>query len=111
MAIKIDSIEQKNRGEKLVARDGRIEAGRAYVYFLSNELHRRPFCFVEDVFVEEDYRGQRLGTRLIEEAIERAKNEGCYKIVLTSRHSKPEVHRLYEKLGFIDQGTEFRIDL
>ena len=42
--------------------------------------------------------------------IEEAKNQGCYKLICTSRNSKPRVHSLYEKIGFKDWGKEFRID-
>jgi GNAT superfamily N-acetyltransferase len=111
MAIEIHSVKQNLKGVKSIALDGEKEAGRTYIYFLRNDLHEKPFAFIEDVFVEKEYRGQGLGSRLVEEAIDRAKEEGCYKVVLTSRYSKPEVHQLYEKAGFVDHGKEFRIDL
>lgn len=82
----------------------------AYVYILNNELHKEPFGFLENVFVEEAYRGKGLGSRLVKEAIAAAKKAGCYKLIGTSRDSKPEVHRFYERLGFKKHGAEFRMD-
>ena len=32
------------------------DIAHAYVYILKNDLHERPFGFIEDVFVSEEYR-------------------------------------------------------
>lgn len=34
----------------------------------------------------------------------------CYKLIATSRTSRPKVHELYHRLGFTQHGVEFRID-
>lgn len=88
--------------------DGR-EVARAYLYILSN-LHKQPFGFMEDVFVAENYRSKGLGTKLVQELINAAKQNNCYKLVATSRHARPKVHDWYIGLGFKDWGKEFRID-
>lgn len=84
--------------------------GRAFLYVLSNRLHAEPFGFMEDVFVDESCRGQGIGEALVKRVIAEAKKRGCYKLVATSRYERPKVHDLYLKLGFKDQGKEFRID-
>jgi len=86
------------------------EIARAYLYILKNDLHKQPFGFMEDVFVEESFRGQGFGTKLVEQLIIVAKKIGCYKLICTSRFSKPKVHELYKRLGFKEHGKEFRID-
>lgn len=106
-------IEQKKitaRGIKFFVKDGQKEIARAFLYILKNGLHQRPFGFLEDVFVDEKYRGQGLGILLVKKAIKAAKREHCYKFIATSRRSRPRVHQLYKKLGFKDWGREFRID-
>ena len=92
-----------------VEQDGK-EVARAFLYILKNGLHDEPFGFMEDVFVEEAYRSQGLGKELVKRLITAAKENGCYKILGTSRHERPRVHAMYEKLGFKNQGAEFRID-
>lgn len=87
-----------------------LEAARAYLYILKNDLHDQPFGFMEDVFVREDYRGQGLGTKLILELIKAAKESNCYKLVGTSRCGRPKVHNWYLNFGFKDWGKEFRMD-
>ncbi|MEK7681142.1 MAG: GNAT family N-acetyltransferase [Patescibacteria group bacterium] len=98
-------------GKKITVTDAGKEVARATLYVLKNDLHKEPFGFIEDVFVDESLRGQGVGTKLAREIIEEAKRHGCYKIIATSRHIRENVHRFYEKLGFTNYGLEFRIDL
>ncbi len=86
------------------------EIGRAFLYILKNELHQEPFALLEDVFVQESHRGQGNGSKIVEAAIDEAKKQNCYKLICTSRHTKEEVHRLYQKHGFKNHGIEFRMD-
>jgi GNAT superfamily N-acetyltransferase len=84
--------------------------GRATLYLMYNDLHDEPFGFLEDVYVEDTARGKGIGTKLTLHIIKQAKELNCYKLICTSRYSKPRVHALYERLGFKDHGKEFRID-
>ncbi len=86
------------------------EIGRAFLYILKNKLHKKPFGFMEDVFVEENFRGKGYGVELVKAVILEARKRKCYKLICTSRHSKPKVHDLYQRLGFKNHGVEFRID-
>ena len=86
-----------------------VEVARAYLYLMHNDLHSEPFGLMEDVFVDESQRGEGLGTRLVNEVIAAAKENRCYKLIATSRDSRPNVHELYRRLGFSDHGREFRI--
>jgi len=106
----INKKELNIKGIKLfVEREGK-EVGRAFLYLLKNDLHDHPYGIVEDVYVEESLRGQGVGTELVNELIEEAKRLNCYKLIATSRHERPKVHALYEKLGFKNHGLEFRMD-
>jgi GNAT superfamily N-acetyltransferase len=86
------------------------EVARAYLYLMRNDLHEEPFGLMEDVFVDESQRGGGLGTQLVNEVVAAARETGCYKLIATSRDSRPKVHELYRRLGFSDHGREFRID-
>ena len=90
---------------------GRIEVAHAYLYLMNNDLHEEPFGLMEDVFVNESERGGGLGTKLVDEIVNAAREHGCYKLIATSRDSRPKVHELYRRLGFSDHGREFRMDL
>jgi GNAT superfamily N-acetyltransferase len=78
---------------------------------MMNDLHAEPFGLLEDVFVDDSQRGSGLGTALVRELIAAAREAGCYKLVATSRASRPKVHELYERLGFQNYGIEFRMNL
>jgi len=99
------------QGIRVSANDGDKEVGRVFLYVLKNDLRPRPFGYLEDLFVDANYRKQGIGTKLIEEAIRLAKTNKCYKIVATSRHESENVHRLYKKIGFEDFGKEFKMYL
>lgn len=92
-----------------VAQDGK-EVGRAFLYVLHNDLHKEPFGFMEDVFIEQTTRGKGLGTKLVNEVITEAKKQNCYKLIATSRTERTKVHELYERLGFKKWGVEFRME-
>jgi len=109
MEIKYETVPLE-KGIRFSATQNNKEVGRAYLYLLYNSLHKKPFGFIEDVFVEEEARGKGIGTQLIKKVIDTAINTGCYKIICTSRYGKENVHDMYVKLGFKDHGKEFRLN-
>lgn len=107
-------IKQKKvtaEGIKFYIEDQGKEIARAYLYIMKNDQRPEPFGFMEDVWVDENYRGQGLATKLISEFIKVAKTNKCYKIVGTSRYGRDNAHRLYEKIGFKNFGVEFKMYL
>ena len=109
--MKIEKRIIKVKGIRFSTEVDDKEVARAFLYILYNDLHAEPFGFLEDVYVDEILRGQGIGTQLLNQVINEAKKIGCYKIVATSRHSRTKVHKLYKRLGFQDQGIEFRLDI
>jgi len=57
-------------------------------------------AWIEDVVVDKNIRGQGIGAKLIEYAINFSKNIGIEKLDLTSRPSRVAANELYKKLGF-----------
>src|SRR3989338_3999229 len=92
--------ENKSYAIKVLAQEEGKILGSAYLYIMFNDLHKEPFGFLENVFVNEEHRGKGIGTKLLETTIAEAKKQNCYKIICTSRYENSEVHRLYDKLGF-----------
>ena len=108
---KIRREERAARGIRFSIANERGEVARAYLYVMGNDLHREPFGLLEDVYVDESQRGSGFGTALVNEVVAAAREAGCYKLVATSRASRPKVHALYERLGFTNYGLEFRLNL
>jgi len=86
------------------------ELARASIIIIYNKLHKRPYALLEDVFVDERMRGMGLGKKIVESAINKARQEGCYKIIANLRFERPGVHKLYESFGLEKHGYEFRLD-
>ena len=110
-APKIETVPVLATGIRIAEKVRGKEVGHAFLYFLVNDLHKEPFGFMEDVFVEDGYRCRGFGVALVQRVIDEARRRGCYKLVATSRYSRDRVHAMYQKLGFKDCGHEFRIDL
>ena len=55
---------------------------------------------IEGVRIASSERGRRIGERLVEEAVTRARAAGCGLIQLTTDATRADAHRFYERLGF-----------
>jgi GNAT superfamily N-acetyltransferase len=108
MALK--AVRVPAYGVKVTNSDKGKVVGRAYLYVMTNDLHKRPFGLLEDVFVEVEHRGSEIGTTLVKRVVAEAKRRHCYKLIATSRHARGRVLALYARLGFTDHGKEFRMD-
>lgn len=62
---------------------------------------------IEDVVVNKDYHGQKIGEKIMKYLLEIAKNRGCYKTILDCTD---DVKPFYEKLGFKQIANELRFD-
>ena len=61
---------------------------------------------LEDVIVDQSYRGAQLGQKLIANIVEIAKNSGAYKIIADC---KTELLSFYSKNGFEKRGEQIAI--
>lgn len=64
--------------------------------------------FIEDVVVREKFRGKKIGSELIQKLIEKGKDLGCYKIILSCF---PERVNFYETNGFYNESITMRLNL
>jgi GNAT superfamily N-acetyltransferase len=55
---------------------------------------------IESVRVASMFRGQGLGSRLMEDALARAQARNCRLVQLTTDQRRPDTRRFYERLGF-----------
>lgn len=66
---------------------------------------------IEAVRVHADERGNGLGTRFIEWAIEESRALGANLVQLTSDVTRTDAHRFYERLGFTGSHVGFKLQL
>lgn len=57
-------------------------------------------CWLEDLFVEEEARGEGIGRALAEACVHRARQRGCRRIQLDSNEGNHNAVALYRDLGF-----------
>ena len=62
---------------------------------------------IEDVVVDKNFQGQKIGEKIIKYLLDVAKNQGCYKTILDCTD---EVKPFYEKLGFKHNANALRFD-
>ena len=100
-----------NRVVLVAERDGKL-LGTCTLHLIEHLAHNfARSAILEDVVVDADARGLGIGQALIGKAAERARALGCYKLALSSKQSREEAHRFYEKQGFQLHGISLALQL
>jgi ribosomal protein S18 acetylase RimI-like enzyme len=93
-----------------VIRDGGRIIGIGFLFFMHTLQGK--VAFVEDVIVDETYRGKGLGAKLMQAIIAAGKKNKASKIELTSRPARAAANKLYQRLGFEKRDTNvYRLKL
>jgi glucosamine-phosphate N-acetyltransferase len=87
--------------------EGKI-VGTTTLFIESKFIHKGGFVgHIEDVSVDKDFHGQKIGQKIMEYLLKVSKQRGCYKTIL---NCTDDVKPFYEKLGFRQVANELRID-
>ena len=70
--------------------------------------HRRPIVEVEEFVVSKEFRGKKIGKRLMNGAIAAAKKRKCKYILLHSRKERKGAHEFYKRFKFEPVSVHFR---
>ena len=69
-------------------------------------------AWIEDVVMDEKYRGQGFSKQLVTDAVRFVKEQGIPLIMLTSNPTRIAANKLYQKLGFEQKQTNvYRMNL
>ncbi len=86
--------------------------GTFELLIMDNLAHKgKPSAIVEDVIVDSSCRSRGIGKKMIEFAMALCRENGCYKLALSSNVSRKRAHRFYENIGFKKHGYSYSIDL
>lgn len=105
-----EEIQIDKNNELIVAElDGAVIGTLQITFTPSISFQGGKRATVESVRVDEKYRGQGIGRELMLFAINRAREENCVSMQLTTNADRTDAHRFYENLGF--KGTHLGMKL
>jgi GNAT superfamily N-acetyltransferase len=94
-------IKQYNNIKYFVAQyNGKIISTCHIIVVPNLTRNRRCYSIIENVITDKEYRNKGYGRKVIEKAIEFAKETNCYKVMLLSSNGRVESHAFYAKIGF-----------
>ncbi len=107
-----EAIEADPRQRLLVAEvDGAVVGTFVFIVIPNLSYRGRPVAQVENVVVDEPWRGRGVGEAMMRWAIEEARRAGCFRVQLTSNKARKDAHRFYERLGFVATHEGFKLYL
>lgn len=105
------NFDQKVQDENsycICAANGDEIIGILFSEFRSKFYDSKKRLYVEDLIVDEKYRGRGVGEKILLELVEYAKNNNCGSIELTSVLENEAAHRFYEKNNFKKHSYKFK---
>jgi GNAT superfamily N-acetyltransferase len=97
-----ESVDQDRNMVFFGAFEGEKLVGIISMTFAESSYRVSPFAWCDDFYVEKDFRGRGVGTKLLEAASEIAKEKECSNILVGAGEKDDEALRFYESHGFID---------
>ncbi len=100
-------------GHELVVVEEQGDITGTMVFLIVPNLSHQglPWAVIENMVVEKNNRRGGTGKLLIDYALKRARETGCYKIQLSSTNSRKEAHAFYRSMGFKASARGFRLYL
>lgn len=80
--------------------EGKLIASCILVVVPNLTRNARPYALIENVVTHTDYRRQGIGKRLLQQVLQFAWSQDCYKVMLLSGVDRKEAHQFYEQVGF-----------
>jgi GNAT superfamily N-acetyltransferase len=99
-AALIKIIERPQIGQTLVLRTGTEISGMVSLLYTISTACGGKVALLEDMIIRPDKRGEGLGSKLLQYAIEHAKREGCLRITLLTDRANDAAIRFYMRHGF-----------
>ena len=84
----------------VVEEDGSLVSSCTLMLIANLTRGGRPFGFIENVVTHPDYRNRGYGTAILHKAVEAARKNNCYKVMLLTGRKEESVLQFYENAGF-----------
>lgn len=95
----------------LIAEGGGGPIGFAHALLHPGTWSPKPLCYLEDLFVREEARGQGAGRALIEALAEKGRAEGWLRVYWQTDIGNKRARALYDKLGKARNWIRYDLDL
>lgn len=92
--------QDKNLFYPVVVEDGKIVSSCTLAIVKNLTRGLRPYALIENVITHPGCRKMGYGTKVLLKAVEIAREQGCYKVMLMTGHKDEETLRFYERAGF-----------
>jgi GNAT superfamily N-acetyltransferase len=107
-----EAIARDPNNELVVAEKGGKIIGVLQMTFIPCITYRGGWrALIEGVRVSAEVRSSGVGRRLLQWAIDRARQRGCHLLQLTSDKARPDAIRFYEGLGFVASHEGMKLHL
>ncbi|MCL2159820.1 MAG: GNAT family N-acetyltransferase [Oscillospiraceae bacterium] len=94
------AISAQNIKYFVAKKSGKIVAS-CYICIIPNLTRgARSIGFIENVITDEAHRKMGIGKKIMQNAIDYAREQNCYKVLLQSGARRTEAHGFYASLGF-----------
>lgn len=93
----------------LAAYDGRAMAGFATFLFHRSTWARHHYCYLEDLFVDEEQRGKGVARKLIEAVRMAARDRNCERLYWQTRAGNKAAQALYDRLAEKTDFIQYRM--
>ena len=94
-------INNAHVGKILIAKKGEVIIGMVNLLFTISTSEGTKVALLEDMVIDESFRGSGLGSELLDQAILIAKANGCARITLLTDHDNTRAINFYKNKGFV----------
>lgn len=84
----------------VIKEDGRLVSTCTLAIIKNLTRSGRPFGLIENVVTHREYRKRGYGTAILQKAVEIARDNNCYKVMLLTGRKEESTLRFYERAGF-----------
>jgi GNAT superfamily N-acetyltransferase len=95
----------------VVEKDGEVIGTLQLIFLPSISFQGGLRAQVESVRVDKRFQNQKVGSQLMEHAIQIAKVRGAHVMQLTTHNTRKDAHRFYERLGFKSSHLGMKLNL
>ena len=106
------AIQENPSIELIVVEEEKQIIGTLHLTFMQHLTYKGGLrAQIEAVRIKENQRGKGMGEKMLQWAIQRAKQRGAHLVQLTTDKQRPEALNFYKKLGFVDSHEGLKMKL